>query len=283
MKRALALSLACIVAPVAMAQTPAFTRPYWVDKGVVEAQGRAELQVAPNRARFSAAYVETERTAADASARATERARLAYAAIKAKAGKDARVQTSVSVFPIYDTYKDKDGNVQSYTTPDRISRYSARADVVVTLTDTAKAGVARAAALAAQPESSGQVSFYLERTAEMSREAFAAAAKDAAERAKAAAGAMGATLGPLLVLQEGQGPCLGEWYTPEAGVDDRMYRAEAMASPPPPPPPPSPVAEIMIAGQRVAITEADVERLNLPSDPEPMSIRSGVCAVYAIR
>jgi hypothetical protein len=48
------------------------------------------------------------------------------------------------------------------------------------------------------------------------------------------------------------------------------------------PPPPAPVAEAMIGGRKVQITEADIERLNLPSDPSPMSIGGGVCAVYAV-
>jgi hypothetical protein len=272
-------TIAAASAGAAAAQDRAFSKPYWLDRSVIEAQGRAEIEVAANRARFSVSFVETDRTAADASAKATERARLAYKAIKAKAGKDARVETNVSVMPIYDTYKDKDGNVLRYDTPDRVSSYAASADMTVTLEDPAKAGEARAAALAARPENAGSVQFYLQQTAEMTRQAFAAAAKDAFERAKAAAAASGATLGPLLVLQEGQGPCLGQWYAPAGqygdGVPTMAYAAAA-------PPPPAPVAEAMIGGRKVQITEADIERLNLPSDPSPMSIGGGVCAVYAV-
>src|SRR5690625_5902574 len=51
--------------------------------------------------------------------------------------------------------------------------------------------------------------FYLEPTTENQRAVYEQAVQDAAQRAQLIADASGATLGNLLVLQEGPGPCLG--------------------------------------------------------------------------
>ncbi|OYW81785.1 MAG: hypothetical protein B7Z22_15185, partial [Hyphomonas sp. 32-62-5] len=116
------------------------------------------------------------------------------------------------------------GNKIDNERSDKIRAYEARVSLSVTVEDVSKAGPARAGALALGPENSTSLSTYLERTTELNREAYEAAVKDGAARAKASAAASGAKLGKLMVVQEGSGPCLGSWAS-SAGTDYDYYRS----------------------------------------------------------
>lgn len=214
---------------------------------------------------------------------AVERGRLAYETIKKAAGESAVIQSSVNVTALYEQYRDKDGNRIDNERSDKIRAYEARVTLSVVVQEVAKAGTARAGALALGPENSTGLSTYLERTTDMNRAAYEAAVKDGAARARATASASGATLGQLMVVQEGGGPCLGQWSS-MAGSDYDYYRSApaAMAPPSPPPPPPAPVASGMIGGQQVTISQADIDALNLPSDDKTQQISSSVCMIYAL-
>lgn len=263
-------------------QNEAFTTPYWTRSPVVEVLGRANMEVAPNRASFSVTYLETDKDSKKAMQLAVERGRLAYETIKKTAGETAVIQSSVNVTALYEQYKDKDGNRIDNQRSDKIRAYEARVTLSVVVDQVAKAGAARAGALALGPENSSGLSTYLERTTEMNLASYEAAVKDGAARAKATAAASGATLGKLMVVQEGGGPCLGQWSS-MAGSDYDYYRsAPAAMAPPPPPPPPSPVASGMIDGRQVTITQAEIDSLNLPSDDKKQQISSSVCMIYAL-
>ncbi|MFN4225637.1 MAG: SIMPL domain-containing protein [Hyphomonas sp.] len=263
-------------------QTEAFVTPYWTRMPVIEVLGRADMQVAPNRASFSVTYLETDKDSKKAMQLAVERGRLAYDTIKKAAGKDSIVQSSVNVTALYEQYRDKDGNRIDNERSDKIRAYEARVTLTVTVEDVTKAGMARAGALALGPENSSALSTYLERTTELNLAAYEAAVKDGAARAKATAAASGGKLGKLMVVQEGNGPCLGSWSS-MAGSDYDYYRAApAYAQPVPPPPPPPPVASGMVGGKMVTITQADIDSLNLPSDEKKQSISSSVCMIYQI-
>lgn len=264
-------------------QNEAFTTPYWTRSPVIEVLGRANMEVAPNRASFSVTYLETDKESKKAMQLAVERGRLAYETIKKTAGDTAVIQSSVNVTALYEQYKDKDGNRIENQRSDKIRAYEARVTLSVVVDQVSKAGAARAGALALGPENSSGLSTYLERTTEMNLASYEAAVKDGAARAKATAAASGATLGKLMVVQEGGGPCLGQWSS-MAGSDYDYYRSApaAMAPPPPPPPPPAPVASGMIDGRQVTITQAEIDSLNLPSDDKKQQISSSVCMIYAL-
>lgn len=263
-------------------QDQAFTTPYWTRVPVIEVLGRADMQVMPNRATFNVTYLETDKDSKKAMQLAVERGRLAYDTIKKAAGKDSVIQSSVNVTALYEQYKDKDGTRIDNERSDKIRAYEARVTLTVTVEDVSKAGTARAGALALGPENSSGLSTYLERTTEMNREAYEAAVKDGAARAKATAAASGGKLGKLMVVQEGTGPCLGNWSS-MAGSDYDYYRAApAYAPPAPPPPPPAPMASGMIGGRDVTITQADIDALNLPSDDKTQGISASVCMIYKV-
>ena len=260
-------------------QDQAFTTPYWTRVPVIEVLGRADMQVAPNRASFSVTYLETDKDSKKAMQLAVERGRLAYETIKKAAGKESVIQSSVNVTALYEQYKDKDGNRIDNERSDKIRAYEARVTLSVTVEDVSKAGTARAGALALGPENSTGLSTYLERTTELNREAYEAAVKDAAARAEATAKASGSKLGKLMVAQEGSGPCLGNWSS-MAGSDYNYYdKSYAMAPPPPSAPP---VASGMIDGRQVTITQADIDALNLPSDDKSQPVSASVCMIYRI-
>ncbi|MEZ5987348.1 MAG: SIMPL domain-containing protein [Hyphomonas sp.] len=294
MKHALSLAAALLVAaPAAMAQSSSptggrdyqedvYVTPYWTRMPVIESIGRAEMQVAPNRASFSVVYLETDKNSDDAMKLAVQRGKVAYDAIKKIAGDKAIVQSSVSVEPYYQQYRNKDGDKVENDRADKIEGYEARVSLNVQVEDVPMAGKARAGALALGPETSTPLRTYLEATTEMNRAAYEAAVADGAARAKATASASGSKLGKLLVVQEGGGPCLGRWST-SSGTDNSYYdrynapEAYAMA-----PPPPAPVAEGMIGRKQVTITQADIDALDLPSDERKQSISSSVCMIYSV-
>jgi uncharacterized protein YggE len=280
---------AAILAPVAAAQdSNAFVRPYWWDKPVVEGLGRAMLDVSPNRARFDLAFVETDGQSDAAMKKAVARAKIAYDATKKVAGDKSRITTSVNVTAYYKQYKDKDGNVQTNARADQVDGYEARVSMTVTLTDTALAGRARAAALALGPQSVNPIYIYLEQTAEMQRDVMAEAAEDARQRAQLAATAAGGRLGDILVVQEGNDSCMGSWTSSQVarvmgdGGGNYRYAAPMPPPPPPPPPPAPPVASGMVGSRTITITEKDLAALDLPSDPSPQQIQAAVCVIYTL-
>jgi len=262
-------------------QNQAFSTPYWTRVPVIEALGRSEMQVAPNRASFSVTYLETDKDSKDAMKLAVERGRLAYDTIKNAAGKDSIIQSSVSVTALYEQYRDKDGNRIDNERSDKIRAYEARVSLSVVVEDVSKAGKARAGALALGPENSSGLSTYLERTTELNREAYESAVKDGAARAAATAKASGGRLGKLMVVQEGSGPCLGNWSS-QSGNDYNYYEKTYAMVAPPAPSAPAPVASGMVGGQQVTITQADIDALNLPSDDMKQSVSASVCMIYQI-
>ncbi len=293
MKRLVVLAIIAFAEP-AFAQEVDSTRvvrPYWWDQPVVEGLGRAMVEVEPNRANFSVGFVETDSSSNKSMEIAVAKAKLAQEAIKKVAGDKARVKTSVSVKPYYEQYRDKEGNIQTNMRDDKVKGYEATAQLTVLLYDISLAGKARAAALALGPQDSGQMNIYLDQTIEMQREAIKVAAQDARARAEVAAIAAGGTLGDLIVLQEGTGPCMGSWSTRQmarqvGGVspaDQRRATAQDAAAPVEVFSDEVVVTGSLIGGKKIQITEGDIARLNLPSDNDRQTIPSSVCAIYQLK
>jgi uncharacterized protein YggE len=263
----------------AQEQQSGFDRPYWLNRSVIEAIGRAEVEVMPDRATFQVTYEETAREAGDASAQAADRARLAVAAMRQRGGTAVEIRSAVTMQANYQEYRTREGVIEQREGSENVRSYTARVMLSVEVTDISRAPGVRAAALAVGPEQAQPLSFSLRETSEHNRRAFAAAAEDAALRARAAAQASSTHLGPLLVLQEGQGPCLGSWYGARPGT----------FGPPPPPPPPAPPAAraeeaIVVTGSRgqpLQVTQEQIDRLELPADLAPITLSSTVCAIYA--
>jgi uncharacterized protein len=275
-----ALSFAALCgAAAAQEQSSGFDRPYWLDRSVIEAIGRAEIEVMPDHATFSVTFVATEREAGAASAQAADRARLAVAAMRQRGGEAVEIRAAVGIAANYTEYRNREGEVEQREGAENIRSYTAHVQLDVEIKELARAGPVRAAALAVGPEEAQPLQFSLRLTSEHNRRVFAAAAADAAARARTAAEATGTPLGRLLALQEGQGPCLGNWYGARPGVVGA-------------PPPPSarsvedlsnqlPQVFTSVGGRQVTLTQAEIDRLDLPADVAPIRLEARVCAVYA--
>ncbi|KCZ85447.1 hypothetical protein HAD_07180 [Hyphomonas adhaerens MHS-3] len=290
-----ALLLAIVPAAAAQSASPTggrdyqedvYVTPYWTRMPVIESIGRANMQVAPNRASFSVTYLETDKDAEDAMKLAVQRARLAYDTVKKIAGDKAIVQSSVSVDPYYEQYRDKEGNRIENDRPDKVVGFEAEASLSVVIEDMSIAGEARAAVLALGPETSTPLRTYLVATTEMNRAAYEAAVADGSARAKATAEASGAKLGKLLAVQEGNGPCLGRWTT-SAGVNSDYYDRARNMSAAPAPEAGMQKERVVVTAQRIGnkdveITQEDIDALNLPSDLPKQTISSSACMIYAV-
>jgi uncharacterized protein YggE len=283
------IALAAMIAVLSCGQAAAqqiFDRPYWLDRSVIEAIGRAQIDVTANRARFSVTFQETAREAQQAQAAAADRARLAVAAMHRLAPDATEISSEIEVNTMQAEYRDHDGNVQQREGAQNITGYVARVTLSVRVQDTRRASDIRAAAFAVGPEDSSALEYYLDQTVEQQRRVYTEAVEDAVARARAAAAAAGSHLGPLLVLQEGQGPCMGSWDRNAGGVvvtGSRRVRQDFEAV--------SPVTTI--ASDRIVVTGTastqhlltlnpqDIARLQLPDDQTPVRLQSVVCAVYA--
>jgi len=216
---------------------------------------------------------------------AVQRAKLAYETVKKTAGDKAIVQSSVSVDPYYEQYRDRDGNRIENDRADKIIGYEARVTLNVVVEEIAIAGTARASVLALGPETSSPMRTYLEATTEMNRAAYEAAVADATARAKATAEASGTQLGKLMVVQEGNGPCLGRWTT-NAGVDSSYLNRNRSGGDFAPSPEPVAMESVTVSAAKigrndVTITQADIDALDLPSDIRKQTISSSVCMIYS--
>ena len=89
---------AALCAAPAMAQErgSTFDRPYWLDRSVIEAIGRAQIEALPDRASFSVTFEEVARESGAASAAAADRARLATAAMRQRGGDTLELRSNVS-------------------------------------------------------------------------------------------------------------------------------------------------------------------------------------------
>jgi uncharacterized protein len=256
----------------------AFERPYWLDRAVIEAIGRAEVVVPADEASFSVTFREVATASRDAMFAASDRARLAAAAIRSRGGNAVSITSSTGVEAIYEEYRNRDGERVSSERADQVANYAVSVTLNVRITDVARAADVRAAAMAVGPEVTSDLNYGLAETAPARLRVYRAAAQDAAARARAAAEASGAALGRLLVLQEGQGPCLGRWTSGASRNRGAVYDS--------PSPVMSPEEEAIVVtgsrGRTLRLSAEDIARMQLPSDLPPLSLSAQVCAVYAV-
>lgn len=287
MKRILCLAVAAIAAPALAQQVDPdrMVRPYWWDKPVVEALGRSEIEVLPNRAEFEVSFVETDGNSSKAMELVVAKARLAQEAIRKVAGDKVRMTTAVSITPYYEQYRDRDGDLIENDRADKVKGYEASANIEVTLLDIALGGRARAAALALGPQDSGEIGYRLDPTDEMMVKVYSAAVANAKAKAEASAKASGNALGRTLVIQEGVGPCLGGWSSRQVArqtLGARNATTQDMGLPMESAQDRIVVTASKIGGREMTITEADITRLNLASDFDPVKMSSSVCIVYEL-
>jgi uncharacterized protein len=254
-----------------------FDRPYWLDRAVVEAQGRAQVVAPADQASFTVAFKGVANDARTALFEASDRARLAVAAVRARAGITTRITSEARVDAIYREYRNGEGERVSSERSDQIDNYVATVTLEVLVSDVARALDARAAALAVGPEDMSDVTYDLTEAAPARLRAYRAAVQDAAARARIAAEGSSAPLGRLLVMQEGQGPCLGRG----AVATPRVARQDFEAISPITTVGPEQI-EVTVGSRLLRLSAEDIARMQLPADAPVIELTAQVCAIYAI-
>lgn len=265
--------------PLPVERVPYDPAPWWMRDPVIAATGQVELRLPANRASFDASFQAVKATAAEASAAATTQVRELSAVLLKFGTEKVRVETSLAITPLYDQYRDKDGNLITNARADKIERYQANINVSLDVRDVTVIERAYATVVAALPTSTSAVNFRLEPDNETRTELFKSAVADAARRARLAVEAAGTRLGAVKLIdptgracetdvlvagapRDGAGPAL-------ADVEARPVMAMA--------PPPSPRAY-----REQASLEERAAALQLTLQPPVQSLEARACVVYGL-
>jgi uncharacterized protein YggE len=174
--------------------------PWWMREPVIASVGMVRTEIAANRASFSASFNAVAKTADAALVDAAAKVRGIDAALRKSGADRVRIATTFETQPLYEQYRDKEGNMQTNTRPDKIERYAVTARIELDVRDMAALEPAYAAVVAARPESIETVNFSLEPDNATKTWLQTEAVKDAARRARQAAEAAGARLGAVKVI-----------------------------------------------------------------------------------
>ena len=201
MRRAIVLGLIASFAAstTATGQSVSDTRyvpsPWWMREPVVASIGYVQTEIEANRAYLGASFQVVDSNPAKATEKAAAKIRELGAALQRIGGANIRVQTTFSTMPLYEQYRDKDGNLLENRRADKIERYQVNANVSIELRDTSLVQRIYSTVIAAQPSSTNPISFRLEPTNEAKAKLYEEALKDAARRARSAVEAAGGRLG----------------------------------------------------------------------------------------
>jgi len=289
MKRIGLAALLALTATPALAQTPPATlgaryvpAPWWMQDPVIASTGRVRVEIAANRGAFSASFLAIDRSAAESSRKAADQVRALSQALAAYGVDAVRVETSLTTRPLYEQYRDADGDLVDNERADKIQRYETEATVSLTLRDMVVLERVYATVVASQPTSISQVNFSLQPENTWVTNLAAEAVRDARTRAVAAARDAGASLGAVRVIDPTGRACqtdvLAGWPS---------YQASAQ--------PQTTVDEMVVTGSRVvrrgragepeglmSPTEEAIEAARLALQPPLRVLTDSACVVYSL-
>lgn len=258
--------------------------PWWMQQPVIASVGMVRTEVPANRASFDATFSALGKTAEAASATAAAKVAEIDRALRALGAERVRITTQFTTRPLYEQYRDKEGNFQTNERPDKIERYAVEARLALEVRDTAALESAYAAVLAARPDATGQVRFRLQPSNEIKTWLLAEAVKDAARRARDAAGNAGARLGAVKLIDPSGRACqtdvLAGW--PSYGSGGRATDVTAPAA-------------MRVSGASMAMEERGLAMARAPAPPPPpppgnqvslqpplLELTDDACVVYAL-
>jgi uncharacterized protein YggE len=287
---------ALAIAAPAMAQTsgqrfdPA---PWWMAQPVISSIGYVRFELRSNRANFNASFQAVERTAEAAQRRAAEQVRGLNDALRAYGAERVRVTTTLSIQPLFEQYRNRQGEVQENQRADQVERYAANAYVTVEVRDVAVLERVYATVLAARPNNVSGVNFDLQPGDAVRTALYVEAVRDAQERGRRSAEAAGARLGPAKVIDPTGRACETDVLTGYSNFQQAdiqpVTREEIVvtgsrlrngAPPPPPPPPPPPAVEAAPAPGAGAALPPELQGLAL--QPPLRELTARACVVYAL-
>lgn len=286
MRRIMPAMVAIFIAGAAGAQTPPaelgaryIPAPWWMREPVIASLGAVRVELPANRARFSARFSAVERDAAAATAAAARRIAELDASLRAIGADRVRLTTTFTTRPLYDQYKDKEGNLIDNQRADKIDRYEVTASLQIEVRDTAALENAYNTVVAAKPTGVDPVYFSLEPDNKVKSALATEAVRDAARRARAAVEASGARLGPVKIIDPTARVCrtdvLAGWPSYVGGTRPTDVSADAVGAPPPPPPP-APMMKAFASRQR-----AD-DSVQVTLQPPRETLTDEACVVFGL-
>jgi hypothetical protein len=299
MNRALltAAALFASAAPAA-AQTPApapaatgAPAPWWMAQPIIASTGYVETDLRANRARFTAEFRSVARTAQEANRAAAEQVRGVARSLAAVGAERVQVRTGFNTEPIFEQYRDRQGNRVDNERADRVENYASTGTLDIEVRDLRLLEQVYAAVFAARPTSVAQVEFRLDPGNEARTELFNRAMQDAARRARLAAEATGARLGPVRLIDPTGRACETDVLVAGAPRSYGQVGVEPFGVPPPPPPPPpapvqavtgEEVLDVVVTGSRGRGERPAPEDLRLPIQAPLQRLTARACVVYAL-
>ena len=283
----LMLALAGAAAPAA-AQTVGVTTPspygkspWWMREPIIASLGSIRTEIAANRASFSAEFQAVEHSAPDATKSAAAKVQALVAALRAFDQDKARVETTFNTQPLYEQYKDKDGNLVTNARPDKIERYQTSVRVMLDVRDITLLERVYATVVAAGPASTQPVYFNLVPDNATNTEMARLAVADAAARARQAGEASGARLGAVKLIDPTGRACQTDVLvagasetqgTGDESVNEVVVTASRKMSVPSPAFAPPPPMQPRLAG----------ESLQGSLQPPLETLTRTACVVYAL-
>ena len=269
---------AAVIAPSRYAPAP-----WWMDQPIIASTGYVKADVLANRASFTASFQVVAKTAPEATKAAADKVRDLGQALAAYGAAKVTVQTTFNMRPIYDQYRNREGNLVENQRADEIDAYEVNANVSVEVRDVSLVERVYATVLAARPTSTQPVYFSLEAENATNTELYGLAVSDAARRAKLSIEATGARLGAVKLIDPTGRACETDVLVAGAPRSDDDLLAydvapalQARVAPPPPPPPPAPPRAPGAGGE---LNPADMQ---LPLQPPLCTLNARVCVVYAL-
>jgi hypothetical protein len=281
------LALAGAAAPAAaqtvgvISPSPYGAAPWWMREPIIASLGKVRAEVPANRANFSAEFQAVERSAPDATSKAAAKVRAVVAALRAFDQDKVRIETTFSTQPLYEQYRDNNGNLLTNARPDKIERYQTSVRLSLEVRDVSLMEKVYATVVAAGPASTQPVYFSLQPDNATNTEMARLAVADAAARARQGADASGARLGPVKMIDPTGRACQTDVLVagaPESrgggneGLSEVVVtaarRSAGYAPSPAPPPPPAP--------------GMTAENLEISLQPPLEELNETACVVYAL-
>lgn len=274
-----------VAAPTAPASQRFDPAPWWMAQPVIASTGYVQTELRSNRARFSAEFRAVQRTAQEANRASAEQVRGVARALAAIGAERVQVQTSFNTSPIYEQYRNRQGELVENERADRIANYESRGTLEVEVRDLRLLEQVYAAVLAARPAGVEPVEFSLEPGDAARTELFGRAIADAARRARLAAEATGARLGAVRLIDPTGRACETDVLVTGA---PRSYGQPGILPQPVPAPALAeqsggePVESIVVTGSRRRGEAPTPEDLRVPLQAPLQSLTARACVVYAL-
>jgi len=204
MKRTITLALAAALALAGTASAQSADgyglSPWWMREPVVASIGYVRTELPANRAAFTASFEAVDSSVAKATERASTDVRALGRALQEIGGDKVRITTNFSVSPLYEQYRDREGNLVDNQRADKVQRYQVSASLQIEVRDTALLQRIYSTVVAARPASTSTISYRLEPENAWRTRLYEESVKDAARRAANAVTASGARLGPVKLI-----------------------------------------------------------------------------------